>query len=305
MIKRPLHSRAKGVVFTYFLLLYCLSQTLYSQHESDPLPVDENKEEIYKVVEIMPRFPGCEDLDLPEKEKQKCAKEKMLEYIYKNLKYPETAKSKRIEGMSVIQFVVANDGFIDSIKIVRNPGGGTGEEAMRVVRSMNEMSERWVAGRQRGKPVKVQYTLPIKFKLEDRHKRYSSNPYKSNEAFFYSETDKKPRLSECENYKSEECTSILLKEFVEENMIYPEKALKKKLSDKVSVQFIIERDGSVSNVRVTDSQYSIFHSDAKEIIEWMNEADMTWTPAKIEGYKVRCITSFEIVYDYKSWVDNN
>jgi protein TonB len=127
-----------------------------------PAPVEE---EIFKVVEQMPRFPGCEDLGT-DKEKDDCAKKKMLEYIYKNLKYPAIARENGIEGQVVLQFVVDKDGRVTDTKIVRDIGAGCGEAAQAIVEGMNNMSARWTPGKQRGRPVRVLYTLPVKFKLE-------------------------------------------------------------------------------------------------------------------------------------------
>ena len=127
-----------------------------------PAPVEE---EIFKVVEQMPRFPGCEDKKT-DKEKDDCAKTKMLEYIYNNLKYPAIARENGVEGQVVLQFVVDKDGSIADAKVVRDIGAGCGAEAEKVVNGMNNMGKKWIPGKQRGRPVRVLYTLPVKFKLE-------------------------------------------------------------------------------------------------------------------------------------------
>lgn len=131
-----------------------------------PPPPPPAEEEIFKVVEQMPRFPGCEDMSGSNKEKEDCAKQKMLEYIYKNLKYPAIARENGVEGMAVLQFVVEKDGSVAETKIVRDIGAGCGEAALKVVEAMNNMPQKWTPGMQRGRPVKVLYTLPVRFKLE-------------------------------------------------------------------------------------------------------------------------------------------
>ena len=127
---------------------------------------DEEMEDVFKVVEEMPRFPGCE-VKNNVAEKEDCCKKKMLEYIYKNLQYPVEARKAGLEGQCVAQFIVTTDGSVENIKIVRDIGGGCGEAVRKVILSMNNMPEKWISGKQRGKPVKVMYTLPVKFKLED------------------------------------------------------------------------------------------------------------------------------------------
>ncbi|MEM6723167.1 MAG: energy transducer TonB [Bacteroidota bacterium] len=128
-----------------------------------PEPEEEEEEEIFTIVQQMPRFPGCEDLGGSDDEKKKCAEKKMLEYIYKNIKYPSIARENGIEGMVVISFVVDKAGKITEPKIVRDLAGGCGKEALRVVQTM----PKWTPGRQRNRPVKVQFNLPVRFKLEN------------------------------------------------------------------------------------------------------------------------------------------
>ena len=129
-----------------------------------PPPVEET--EIFKVVEQMPRFPGCENAGGTEAEKKQCADKKMLEFIYKNIKYPAIARENGVEGTAVITFVVEKDGKVSDVQIVRDIGAQCGSEAMRVVNLMNEQGIKWTPGKQRGRPVRVQFNLPVKFKLE-------------------------------------------------------------------------------------------------------------------------------------------
>lgn len=126
-----------------------------------PPPPAPKVDEIFKVVEDMPRFPGCEDKSNKD-DRKKCAEQKMLEYIYKNIKYPAIARENGVEGTVVIQFVVEKDGSITDAKVARDIGAQCGQEALRVVNDMPT----WVPGKQRGRAVRVQFNLPVKFKLE-------------------------------------------------------------------------------------------------------------------------------------------
>lgn len=126
-----------------------------------PPPVMENEREIFKIVEVNPMFPGCEDV--AEKDAMKrCSEEKMLEFIYRNIQYPSIARENGIQGMVVVQFVVERDGSCTNVTVVRDIGGGCGEEAKRIV----EIMPKWHPGKQRERAVRVQFTLPIRFKLE-------------------------------------------------------------------------------------------------------------------------------------------
>ena len=116
-----------------------------------PVPAEEESEEvgeIFYVVESMPEFPGGE--------------EKIYEYLARNLEYPRQANEAGIQGKVFVTFVVESDGSITDIKVLRGIGGGCDEEAVRVVQNM----PKWIPGKQRGKPVRVHFNLPIKFTLK-------------------------------------------------------------------------------------------------------------------------------------------
>jgi protein TonB len=114
-------------------------------------PMEEPKElslSGFKLVEQMPSFPGGEDA--------------MLKYISDHLKYPVIAKENGVTGMVVIQFFVEKDGSITQAKILRDIGGGCGQEALRLVRTM----PKWEPGMSEGEPVRVQFALPVRFVLD-------------------------------------------------------------------------------------------------------------------------------------------
>lgn len=106
------------------------------------------EQEIFQIVEEMPEFPGGE--------------KKLLEYVAKNVKYPQIARESGIKGRVFISFVVEPDGSVSNVKVLRGIGGGCDEEAMRVVKNM----PKWKPGKQRGKAVRVSYMLPVNFQLQ-------------------------------------------------------------------------------------------------------------------------------------------
>jgi protein TonB len=125
-----------------------------------PPPPTPRRAEIFKVVEEMPAFPGCED-KTDRAEKKKCSIEKMNTFIYDNLRYPKIAKENGVEGTVVVRFAVEKDGSLSNPEVVRDIGAQCGAEALRIVKSM----PKWNPGKQRGRPVRVQFNLPVKFKL--------------------------------------------------------------------------------------------------------------------------------------------
>ncbi len=109
---------------------------------------DVQQQQIFVVVEDMPHFPGGEAA--------------LMNYLAKHIQYPDLAKESGIQGRVFIHFVVEPDGTIDHVKVLRGIGGGCDQEAVRVVKSM----PKWVPGKQRGKPVRVSFNLPVKFTLQ-------------------------------------------------------------------------------------------------------------------------------------------
>lgn len=85
----------------------------------------------------------------------------MAQFIQKNLKYPEIALENQIEGTVVVEFVVEKDGSISNIKVLKDIGGGCGNEAMRIIKMM----PKWTPGKQGDMPVRVKMRAPIKFKI--------------------------------------------------------------------------------------------------------------------------------------------
>ncbi len=131
------------------------------------LPTSQKFNGAFKVVEEMPRFPGCEE-ETDEKVRQECSTMAMLKYIYGNIRYPNLARENGNEGMVVITFIVEKNGTISNARIARDVKGGCGKEALRVINKMNTDGLRWTPGKQDGKAVRVQFNMPVKFKLEGR-----------------------------------------------------------------------------------------------------------------------------------------
>lgn len=106
------------------------------------------EQEIFTIVESMPEFPGGD--------------EARMKFLLENIKYPQIARESGIQGVVYVTFVVEPDGSITNVKVIRGIGGGCDEEAVRVVKMM----PKWIPGNQRGKPVRVQFNMPIKFTLQ-------------------------------------------------------------------------------------------------------------------------------------------
>ena len=114
-----------------------------------PMEVDA-AEQVFQTFDVQqaPEFPGGND--------------SLNQYIGRNLKYPRLAAENGIQGMTVLKFVIERDGVISNVNLVRDIGGGCGTEAKRLVEAM----PKWAPGKKNGKPVRVQYQMPVRFRLE-------------------------------------------------------------------------------------------------------------------------------------------
>lgn len=112
-----------------------------------PKVVEEKTYEMFDIQKA-PSFPGGE--------------QELLKFLNQNIKYPPLARENNIQGVVALTFVVNKDGSVSDVNIVKDIGGGCGKEAVRVVNSM----PKWSPGEANGHPVKVRFTLPVRFRLE-------------------------------------------------------------------------------------------------------------------------------------------
>jgi len=114
--------------------------------QADSVKADTNT--IFRIAEQMPEFPGGETA--------------LMTYLQKNLKYPNLAKDSGIEGKVWVSFIIDKEGAVKDVKVLKSIGGGCDEEAIRVIKMM----PRWKPGIQDGKPVSVQFRIPVIFTLK-------------------------------------------------------------------------------------------------------------------------------------------
>ena len=115
-----------------------------------PPPLSErtnSHDPVFTIVKPMPQFPGGADA--------------LIEYMKKNVIYPNKAKEKGVQGTVYVSFIVEKDGSVSNVNILKGIGGECDEEALRVVKEM----PKWKPGLYKGKPARVQFTMPIYFKL--------------------------------------------------------------------------------------------------------------------------------------------
>ena len=110
--------------------------------------VAKKNQQVFDVVEKMPEYPG--------------GSAALFEYLNGNVKYPADAKKQKIEGRVLVTFVVNTDGSITDIEVVKKAFPSLDTEAVRVISGM----PKWIPGEQKGKKVRVKYTVPLNFRLK-------------------------------------------------------------------------------------------------------------------------------------------
>ena len=105
-------------------------------------------DKVLEKAEVMPEYPGGDQA--------------MMDFVAKNVQYPQEARDKEISGRVLVSFIVEKDGSIADVKVVKGIGGGCDEEAVRVVKAM----PKWKPGKDKGKSVRVSYMMPFTIKLQ-------------------------------------------------------------------------------------------------------------------------------------------
>ena len=144
------YSRPVGLVLLAMFAAYIVCNVMAMKNAPAPEEEEEPEEQtIFEVVEQMPEFPNGGMAGL-------------MQYLSKNIKYPTIAQENGTQGRVTVQFVVNKDGSIVDAKVLRGVDPYLDKEAVRVIMGM----PKWKPGMQRGKPVRVKYTVPVMFRLQ-------------------------------------------------------------------------------------------------------------------------------------------
>ena len=216
-----------------------------------------SKSDVFVIVDDMPEYPG--------------GQEALRNDIASLVKYPLQAKENGIQGKVYVTFVVNKEGDIEGAKIARGVDPSLDKEALRV---MNELNKTWKPGKQDGSPVKVSYTVPIKFALDGDEKKESN--MKSGEGadavfFIVEDMPEFPGGDEA------------LRKYIANALSYPEIAQEKKIQGKVYVSFVVEKDGSVGDAKIARGVDPSLDKEALRVVKNLP----TWKPGKQRGEPVR------------------
>lgn len=249
--------------------------------QSDPGTPDNP---IFEVVEHMPEFTGG---GMPA----------LMEYLSKNIKYPEAAMKKGIQGRGIVQFVVEKDGSITNVKILRGVDPELDKEAVRVVSAM----PKWKPGTQRGEAVRVRFTVPVMFRLtEDKIPvKYAPIENKINELVVVGYAPEGTTVPEEETIFEvvEQMPEYpggmpAMMEFISKNIKYPAAAQQAKIQGRVTIQFIVNTEGNIINPRVLRSADPLLDAEAIRLTTIMPK----WKPGMQRGQAVNVKYTVPIMF---------
>jgi len=292
---------------------YQLDSEEKSSSEVEPQKTNVNDDQVFRIADQRPRFPGCENINGTEEEKIKCSMTKMIDFLYTNVKYPEKAKKDGKEGTVVVAFVVEKDGTFSDIKMVRGISTEIDEEAIRVAKLMETSAGKWTPGKQNDQVVRVQYNLPIKFKLTSDEKSSSEeerSPHKTyeNESAVFKIVEDRPRFPGCEDSgmskkERENCAREKMLHYIYENVTYPAGAKKSSDQGTVVVSFIVEKDGSLTGIKIVRSVSTEIDAEAMRVVHSMNNLPNKWSPGKQRGLAVRVQYNLPIKFQLEDKVE--
>ncbi len=281
----------------------------------------------YFIVEEMPDFQGK-------------GIEGFREFVVNNIKYPEEAVKKKLEGKVFVQFIINMDGYIRNVKVLQATTNepypeskkinapSLEKEALRVVNS----SPKWEPGKQKGKKVNVQYVIPVVFSLSSEEaktgltllpvdpaasKQEKSDSSDGDAVSLPPQSDKeKKMIKEKEELVpppppskiSEENEPVFFiveempkfqgkgveefREWILQNLRYPESAIKDSIAGKIFVQFVVNYDGHVDRVKVARGVIPDLDQEAVRVVK----SSPIWTPGKQRGKAVNVAITIPIIF---------
>jgi len=188
----------------------------------------------------------------------------LLKFLSKSIQYPAVAFDNKVEGRVVASYIVEKDGSCTNYEIVKSLEPSLDKEALRILKTM----PKWTPGKNDGKTVRVKYTVPVTFRIQKELDRLSAA---------------------IPQFPGGEPALI---QYVARSVSYPQVAQDKGIQGVVTIQFMVETDGSLSNVSIKKGVDSSLDQEAVRVIKSMPK----WIPAKKEGKAVRMESELPITF---------
>ncbi len=237
------------------------------QIEMEDIEMDiDQQDPVFEIVENMPEYPGGQAA--------------LMQFISKNIVYPEVAKKNKIEGRVIVHFIVNKEGMVKNPTIARSVNPELDAEAIRVI----SLLPKWKPGQQRGKNVDVRFTVPVVFRLggdETKVVVHEDKDFIKTVA-----KDAKPDANGVfeivENMPEYPGGQGALMQFLATNIQYPEDAKKEQIQGRVIVQFVIQADGTVTNPVAVRSVSPSLDAEAIRVVKILPK----WKPGMQRGVAV-------------------
>ena len=238
-------------------LVIVLIPVVSSPHEADP--------NVFEVVEKMPEFPNG---GMPG----------LMKYLSDNIRYPEAAKVAGIQGRVTVVFVVDKDGSITNVKTLRGVDAELDKEAIRVISSM----PKWIPGMQKGKAVKVRYTVPVMFRLPNKSVEGKVNEIVVKGVAKPSDNVTGDVYEVVEQMPEFPGGMAGLIQYITKNLRYPEEAKAKGIQGRVTVRVVVNTEGKVTNAEVLRSVDPALDAEALRVASSLPD----WKPGMKDGKPV-------------------
>ena len=255
-----------------------VSETTTPTEVNTEVSLQVNNDSIYEKVEKEAEFPG--------------GLEAMYKWIGYHLKYPEECRDKSIQGRVTIQFVVNKDGSISEIKTLRSPNPLLSKEGIRIVNAM----PKWKPAQNKGKVVASYFRLPINFRLAGTQKTETiteqGTQIKPVVLTAVSKPTGKPVEETADDGIFDEPETkaefpggdMAMYKWIADNLKYPEECRAKSIQGRVTIQFVVNKDGSISEIKTLRSPNPLLSDEAIRVVSAMPK----WKPATQMDKPVRC-----------------
>jgi len=261
-----------------------MAETITPTEVKPEVSLPANNDSIYNIVEEKAQFPGGDMA--------------MYKWIADHLKYPEECRAKSIQGRVTIQFVVNKDGSISEIKTLRSPNPLLSKEAIRVVKTM----PKWSPAKVKGKVVRSYFRLPINFRIPDTEKKVTitGQGKPSGEVTTITGQGKPsgegPRVIgptgqvvDDDIFNDPETIAEFpggleaMYKWIAHQLKYPEECIAKNIQGRVTTQFVVDIDGSITDIKVLKSPDDLLSQEAIRVVKAMPK----WKPATYDSKPVR------------------
>lgn len=285
----PVVSTVKEEVATLQDKKGALSGKVYKTPEN----AEVNDSTVLMVAETMPEFPG--------------GQQGLMQFLSKNIKYPEIAYKNGTQGRVIVGFVVRSDGSLSNFEVKRGVDKYLDEEALRVMSAM----PKWKPGTQRGKAVNVQFTVPVMFRLsggsESTQPSQSAQPKETPEPVAIKEFEEVVVVGYGSNKEAPNEGKVFkvvdempkfpggqqgLMTYLARSIKYPVIAQQNKEEGRVIIRMVVGKDGKISNIKVLRSVSPSLDYEAIRVVGNMPK----WVPGKQNGEDVAVEYTIPIIF---------